>query len=315
MELQQVRCFVVVAEEGHLGRAAERLGLLRSALEQEIRRLERDLRTELFDPALPLPRLTAAGERFLPAARALLAAEERARAVLAHRTGVAAAPVAPARTLRLGTSPGLAGHLDRVLAALPRIAPQLTVEPVTAPAPDRPALVVTGVLDAAFVRGPAPGAARDGLRHVPLWQDPLVAAVPVRHPLAASPGTLCLADLADVPLVLTARRHNPPLVDLVVTACHDVGFTPVPGPRHGSLDATLAAIGACTAAAGMWTVVYDTYARRLPAPGVAYLPFRNPGMELTTSLVVRRTDPPDGVDLLLRACAAAGESGTPAVCR
>ncbi|MGG2459538.1 LysR family transcriptional regulator [Streptomyces sp. RGM 3693] len=315
MELQQVRCFVVVAEEGQLGRAAERLGLVRSAVEQRIRRLERDLRTKLFDPALPRPRLTAAGERFLPAARALLAAEERARAVLAHRTAVAATPGTPVRTLRLGTSPGLAGHLDRVLAALARIAPQLTVAPVTAPAPERPALVGSGALDAAFVRVPAPGAARDGLRHVPLWQDPLVAAVPARHPLAASPGTLSLAELADVPLVLTDRRDNPPLVDLVATACHDAGFTPVPGPWHGSLDATLTAIGSCTAAAGMWTVVYDTYARRLPAPGVTYLPFRNPGMELTTSLVVRRADPPDGVDLLLRACAAAGECGTTAVCR
>ncbi|MFJ5593000.1 LysR substrate-binding domain-containing protein [Streptomyces noursei] len=314
MELQQVHCFVVVAEEGHLRRAAERLGLPRSAVAHRIRELERELRTELFDPALPEPRLTAAGDRFLPEARMLLAAEERARAVLAHRT-VAAPPGAPPRTLRLGTSPGLAGHLDRVLDALARIAPQLAVEPVTAPAPERPALVASGALDAAFVRGPAPGPARDGLRHVPLWQDPLVAAVPARHPLAASPGTISLAELAGVPLVLTDRDANPPLVDLVTAAFHDVGFTPLPGPRHGSLEATLAAIGAGATAAGLWTVVYDTYARRLSAPGVRYLPFRNPGMELTTSLVVRRANPPDGVDALLRACAAAGESGAPAAHR
>ncbi|ANZ15566.1 transcriptional regulator [Streptomyces noursei ATCC 11455] len=317
MELQQVRCFVVVAEEGRLGPATLRLGLVRSAVQQRIRRLEHELRTELFDPGTPQPRLTAAGERFLPEARALLAAEERARAVVAPRSAAASLPVAavPAGTLRLGTSRGLAGRLDGVLAVLARTAPRLTVGPVLVPARERPTLVASGALDAAFVRGPAPGPALGGLRLVPLWQDPLVAAVPARHPLAAQPGALSLGELAGVPLALTDRRHNPPLVDLVVTVCHGAGFTPAPGPRYDSLDATLAAIGACTTLAGMWTVVYDAHARRLPAPGVAYLPFRNPGMELTTSLAVRRAGPPDGVDLLLRACAAAGESGAPAICR
>ncbi|MFI1203228.1 hypothetical protein ACH4VR_27985 [Streptomyces sp. NPDC020883] len=62
----------------------------------------------------------------------------------------------------------------------------------------------------------------------------------------------------------------------------------------------------------MWTAVHAAHARRLPVPGVAYLPFRSPGMQLTTSLAVRRTDPPDGVDLLLRACATAADRNAPA---
>ncbi|MCK7625484.1 LysR family transcriptional regulator [Streptomyces sp. RS10V-4] len=314
MELRQVRAFVAVAEDGELGRAAQRLGLLRSALAGQIRRLERELHTELFDRSVPGARLTADGERFLPAARALLAAAERARSAVAHRPAAVPAP-APDRTLRLGTGPGLAAHLDRVLAALARTAPRLAVEPVTAPARERRALVAAGALDAAFVRCRAPGPGRDGLRHVPLWQDPLVAAVPARHPLAGSPGAVSLGELAGLPLLLPDREDNPPLVDLVLAACHAAGFTPVAGPRHPALDAALAAVGEGTAAAGRWTVVYDAYARRLPAPGVVYLPFRGPGMELTTCLVVRRGGPPAGVDLLLRACAAAGERGAPAGCR
>ncbi|KUL40901.1 hypothetical protein ADL22_14630 [Streptomyces sp. NRRL F-4489] len=314
MELRQVRAFVVVAEDGELGRAAQRLGLVRSAVGGQIRRLERELRTELFDRSVPGARLTAAGEAFLPAARALLAAEERARAVVAHRPAAGPAP-GPDRTLRLGTSPGLAGHLDRVLAALARLAPRLAVDPVTAPARERPGLVAAGALDAAFARCHDPGPGRNGLRQVPLWQDPLVAAVPARHPLAAAPGAVSLGELAGVPLLLPDRDDNPPLVDLVLAACRAAGFAPLPGPRQPTLDATLAAVGAGTATDGRWTVVYDAYARRLPAPGVVYLPFRGPGMELTTCLLVRRADPPPGVDALLRACAAAGASGAPAVCR
>ncbi|MEU9114057.1 LysR family transcriptional regulator [Streptomyces sp. NPDC048483] len=309
MELRQVRYFVMVAQELHFGRAADRLHIVQSAVSQQVRRLERELKADLFDRSARQVRLTPVGERFLPEARALLAAEERARAVVADLAATRAG------VLRVGTSTGLGAHLDRVLDALAELAPEIRVELVAAPARERLERVAAGELDAAFVRGDAEdggsspavkarGEGRAGLTFVPLWQDPLVAAVPARHPLASSPGTVALADLADVPLVLTARRNNRPLVDLVVSACHDAGFAPVPGPQPGSLDNTLTAIGACGPSDALWTVVYAAHAQRLSTPRVDYLPFRNPGMELTTSLAVQRTAPPAGVDLLLQACAA-----------
>ncbi|MFJ6787007.1 LysR family transcriptional regulator [Streptomyces angustmyceticus] len=318
MELRQVRYFVMVAQELHFGRAAEKLHIVQSAVSQQIRRLERELGAELFDRSARQVRLTAVGERFLPEARALLAAEQRARAVVAELTA------GRSTTLRLGTSTGLGAHLDRVLEALAGIAPETRVELVAARAGERLDLVASGGLDAAFLRGEPDTRGRDDLRFVPLWQDLLVAVLPARHPLAARPdapsdappdtppdarpdapsGVLALAELAAVPLVLTARRNNPSLVDLVVGACHDAGFTPVPGPAYGSLEDTLTAIGAADPSDGLWTVVYASHAARLSTPRVAFLPFRQPGMELTTSLVVRRTDPPAGLDSLLRACAA-----------
>ena len=300
MELRQVRCFVTVAQEMHLGRAADLLGTEQPAVRREIGLLERELRAELLDRSAHQVRLTAAGERFLPEARALLAAEARASAV------VAGPPAARTRTLRVGTSTGLGAHLDRVIEALADLAPHLTLELIAAPAGERLDRVADRDLDAAFVRGEPDGAGRDGLRFVPLWQDPLVAALPARHPVAASPGTVALADLAGLPLVLTERRAHHALFDLVVSACHDAGFAPVPGPRTGSLDDTLAAIRAACPGEALWTVVYASHARRLNTPEVRFLPFRNPGMELTAYLAVPRADPPAGLDLLLRACAPTG---------
>ncbi|PBC60592.1 LysR family transcriptional regulator [Streptomyces sp. Tue6028] len=283
MELRQLGYFVTVAEELHFGRAAERLHIVQSAVSQQIRRLERELGAELFDRSPRHVRLTGAGERLLPEARAVLAAADRARAAVAPRHG-----------LRIGTSTGLGEHLDRVLAAFARLAPGVPVELVSVPARERLAQVADGRLDAAFVRSPEPA---PGLRIVPLWPDPLVAAVPATHPLAAR-DTLDLGELAALPLSITERRHNPALVDLVIGACHDAGFEPPAGPVSGSLQDTLATIGSRP----LWTVVYASHARVVQTPRVAFVPFRAPGLTLTTGLAVHAAAPPPHWDALLAAC-------------
>jgi DNA-binding transcriptional LysR family regulator len=224
----------------------------------------------------------------------VLAAEARARAVVAEFTGSGPATDRP---VRLGTCTGLGAHLDRVLDELAGRAPGPPAELVSAPARDRLAAVADGTLDAAFVRGGRPA---EGLRIVPLWRDPLVAAVPAAHPAAAGP-YVDLAALADLGLRLVARRENPPLVDLVLGACHAAGFEPLPGPA-GSLTDTLSAIGAGHAA---WTVVYAPHARELRGRRVAFLPFPPPGLALPTGLAVRDTTPSPRLAALLAACRAA----------
>jgi len=291
VELRQLRYFVTVAEELHFGRAAERLHIVQSAVSQQVRRLERDLGTDLFDRSPRHVRLTEAGARFLPEARAVLAAAEHARATVAELAGARAA------TLRLGTSTGLGTHLDRVLDAFAELAPGAAVELVSAPTRERLDQVAAGDLDAAFVRGHR-GAEASGVRVVPLWSDPLLAVLPSRHPLAAG-GFVTLRDLAGLPLRLVPRRANPPLVDLVVAACHEAGFEPVPGPHGGSLQDSLSAIGT---GAAMWTVVYASQAAQTRTPRVAFVPFEGAGLALTAGLAVRRERLSRTVELLLRAC-------------
>ncbi|MFF7634177.1 LysR substrate-binding domain-containing protein [Kitasatospora sp. NPDC008050] len=299
MELRQLRYFVTVAEELHFGRAAARLLIGQPAVSQQIRRLERELKVELFDRSPRLVRLTSAGEAFLPAARDVLRAEDSALAVAADlaagRLGV----------LRIGTVTALGDRLGLILDAFGRQAPEVRVELVALPVKERLAQLADGRLDAAFVRG-APPEQTPGLRYLPLWRDELLAAVPARHPLAER-AELSPRDLAELPLRLTERRNHPALVDLVLNACHAEGFEPVPGPPTGSLQDTLVAIGT---GAPMWTVVYAGNAHIARVPRIALVPFASPGLSLPVSLAVRQGPAAPRVSRLLAACRPAARAVT-----
>ncbi|WP_246083631.1 LysR family transcriptional regulator [Nonomuraea diastatica] len=275
--------FVAVAEEGGFGRAAERLSIVQSAVSQQIGRLERELGVPLFDRSTRHVRLSGAGERLLPEARAVLAAAHRARQVAADiRAGADG-------VLRLGIVQGPGDRIYRTLNELAAVAPRLQVRPRRLPLPARLSAVRSGELDAALVRALADA---PGLELLPIWTDPLYAALPAGHRLTRA-AELRLEDLADLPLRLAPREDNPPFHDLVTDACREAGIAPPAGPPFTTFQETLSDLGV---GAPSWTVFYEVTG--LPEiPRVAIRPLA--GLTLTTSLAVPPGPPTPAVRHLL----------------
>ena len=292
MELRQLEYFVSVAEHLHFGRAAEALSIGQPAVSQQLARLERELGVGLLDRSSRHVRLTAAGSRFLPEARAVLAAVERAR-LRATETG----PREPVTTLRIGSSAGLGDRIARVLEALEAMDPPVLGELVTAPTRARLERVAAGQLDAAFVRGVTSAA---GVELIELWQDRLVVVLPARHELAGR-DVVPLAELSGLPLRIVGRRANPPLVDLVMGACADAGFTPPLADHPEAVQDVLAAVASGPPS---WSVLYEPHARMLSLDRVVFRP-TDPPLGLVTALAVPEGATTTALAPLLRACSAA----------
>ena len=77
LDIRTLRYFVAVADELSFTRAAERLFVAQQAISRDIRKLETQLGTTLFDRTTRRVSLTPDGERLLAEARELLAVHDR----------------------------------------------------------------------------------------------------------------------------------------------------------------------------------------------------------------------------------------------
>ncbi|MGB3068851.1 MAG: LysR substrate-binding domain-containing protein [Ottowia sp.] len=87
MDLKQLRAFVTVAETGNVTRAASLLNLVQPAVSRQLRLLEEDLGTELFDRSRHGMQLTSSGTTMLEYARRILNEVERAKAEIQPTEG------------------------------------------------------------------------------------------------------------------------------------------------------------------------------------------------------------------------------------
>jgi len=143
LDLDAVQAFVLIADLRSFTRAAEALDTTQAAVSLKLKRLEQRLGHRLIERTPRLVRLAASGAAFLDAARALLAAHDRA---------VTGLQEAPHRVL-LGISDQVGGpELPRLLARLADYDPALVLQVRIAASADLMAAFDQGALDAAILR-------------------------------------------------------------------------------------------------------------------------------------------------------------------
>lgn len=286
MEIQQLRCFVAVAETLNFRVAAERLHLVQPAVSQQVRRLESSLGLRLFDRSTRQVAITDDGARLLPEVRAVLAAFDGLRRTAGRLTEDR--PV-----LRLGTPRATDERVLRLLERLADRTPEIRVLPQRDGGPELLAAVRSGDLDAAIVRTVTQA---PGLELIELWAEPLLVALPAGHEAAAD-RELSLDQLAGLPLRIAPAERNAAFRELVIEACRAAGFEPVLGPAFESFQQTLVAIGADEPT---WTVFYPVGPPPDYAP-VAFRPLTAPTS--ITSLAIKPDPPPRPVQDLLAVAA------------
>jgi DNA-binding transcriptional LysR family regulator len=192
MEFRELECFVVLSEELHFARAAERLYLSPGRVSQLIRSLETRVGARLFDRSSRRVRLTPLGERFLadlrPAYDGVAGAVDRVRAAARQVVGV----------LRVGFLGTPSEAVTGAVEAFERRHPECRVELAEVQLSDPFGKVRAGRVDVAFTLLPVDEPDLEtgpGLNSVPH-----LLAVSSRHPLAGR-RSVAAEELAEVPLV------------------------------------------------------------------------------------------------------------------
>lgn len=219
MDLRQLRCAVVAAEEMHFGRAAARLEMLPAAFGRAIRQLEDGLGVALFERTTRKVTITPEGEQILREANRLLkeidAAEQRWRRV--GRKG--------GKLLRMGAMDSAAsGLVPPLLGDLARLHPDIRVQLVEDRSIRLIPKLLAGSLDLALIRPGLRPFHRRLRAEFLLYENPILM-LPATHPLAGEPA-VHVRDLSDTPMIVPDRRSRPHSHDLVLGIFSDAGVAP-----------------------------------------------------------------------------------------
>ena len=280
MELRHLRYFVAVAEEGHVTRAAERLGIQQPPLSQQIRALETELDVQLFRRRPRGVELTQAGEALLGEARGILDRVEHA-AMAARRSARG-----EAGRVGLGFTSSASFHpiVPRVIREFREANPLVALTLEEAGTGE----LVDGLraerIDAAFVRSPiAPDV---DLTVYSILEEEMVAAMPAGHRLGAGvkASRLPLRALESETFILYRRPLGPGLYDAIIAACQRAGYSPRIGQEAPRMLATLSLV-----AAGLGVTLIPASMQRIGIEGVAFRSInRKAGLVAPLSLACRR---------------------------
>lgn len=219
IDLRQLKYFVVVAEEEHVGRAAERLHISQSPLSRQIAQLEERLGLTLFERNQQRIRLTADGQTFLAETRSLLTHANRLES-LGKRLGREDGGLCIGYIENAMHSGVLSTALRTLRVSRPNVHIALYSQP--------PATQIEGLrqrsLDFSLVDTPPTDSEQD-LEYIQVLDDRMLLALPQNHPLAQEEN-LVASQLGDEQWIAVIHNDDAHSRDHFVAACVNAGFNP-----------------------------------------------------------------------------------------
>ena len=201
MNLKKYEAFVRTVELGSLTKAAQALGSTQSRISHILNDLEEEYGFRLMHRSRGGIGLTEAGRLLLPKMQAILQKEQE----LSECVGEIRS--ADAGTVRLGVFTSVAVHwLPGMIRSFQAAHPRAQLEMRSGDYHDVEQWLREGSVDLGFITLPGP----EGMRTIPLAEDPLVAILPKGHRLAA---------LSQIPI---EELGEDPFISLLQSSAHDI---------------------------------------------------------------------------------------------
>jgi DNA-binding transcriptional LysR family regulator len=254
MELRQLRYFLVVADELHFARAAERLHITQPPLTVAVRRLERELGVRLFDRTTRRVTLTAAGQAFRDRIQVAVADIDDAAG------DVADVAAGKSGKIRVGfVSSASYTTVPEAIRAFRQHRPRvdLVLHPLTSG--EQVEQLLDGNLDLGLIRDPGDV---PGLNLELLSTEDLVAVLPETHRLAAAE-EVRPKDLEGEPMILFPYRLMPGFVARVLRLFDSLPTPPMVVQQAIHQETVLGLV-----AAGLGISVLPESVQRFQMPGV-----------------------------------------------
>ena len=224
MDTKQIEYILKIAEENNITKAAEKLFITQSALNQQLLKLEKELGTPLFHRSRANWRLTEAGEIYIEGAKTALQIKNttynKIYDVVSARKGHLPIGLTPGRGLRMFTA---------IYPELHRNYPNLDVRPIEMRVRAQQEAIARGEVDVGLMTLRSIDRTID--TYYPLKKEELVLMIPAAHPLAekaAAPGeplaTMDLTALRYEPFVLMDKSST--LRSACDTLFEKAGFVP-----------------------------------------------------------------------------------------
>ena len=296
MNLRQIRYFCEVVQAGSAAHAAERLHIAPTAISMQLAQLESDLGGELFDRSRRPMELTALGKFFYPRAKELL--------MQAARLNEEAQGIATGSHGWLGigfTRSVTFSILPRAIRKFRAAFPDVQLDLVEALSEYQPVQLRQHRIDIGISRFIGDFEAPADLAYAVEIDDPLVAALPIGHPLARRK-SVSATDLATVPFILYPKDPKSPFGQQIVALLKAAGAEPVVAYAAVEIYTALSLVGA-----GLGATLVARSISENNRSDVAFIPVRNIQASSTVIGVTRLDENSKLVASFLEILAKCGE--------